>query len=136
MAKIRTKYVCQQCGGEQSKWMGKCPDCGAWNTMEEMVELPQSPMQQRRQALAGNTAVAQGTQVPIVLPHIKPLMQERISVGYAEMDRVLGGGLVAGLFTLIRRGPGIGKSTLLLQVSGSISENTGPVLYLSGEAAV
>src|SRR5258708_18871202 len=136
MAKIRTKYVCQQCGGEQSKWMGKCPDCGAWNTMEEMVELPQSPMQQRRQALAGNTAVAQGTQVPIVLPHIKPLVQERISVGYAEMDRVLGGGLVAGSLTLIGGEPGIGKSTLLLQVSGAIAKNVGSVLYVSGEESI
>src|SRR5713226_7521093 len=67
MAKIRTKYVCQQCGGEQSKWVGKCPDCGAWNSMEETVELPQSPAQQRRQALSGTSAIAQGTQIPLVL---------------------------------------------------------------------
>src|ERR1700676_5244857 len=109
MPKIRTKYICQQCGGEQSKWVGKCPDCGAWNVMEEVVEAPQSPVQQRRQTLIGQTSLAQGTQFPVVLPNIKPLAQERISVGYAEMDRVLGGGLVAGSLILIGGEPGIGK---------------------------
>ena len=136
MAKIRTKYICQQCGGEQSKWVGRCPDCGAWNTMEETVDLPQSPAQQRRQTLLGTSAIAQGTQVPLVLPQIKPLVQQRISVGYAEMDRVLGGGLVAGSLTLIGGEPGIGKSTLLLQVSGAIAKNEGPVLYVSGEESI
>ncbi|HEX6557362.1 MAG TPA: DNA repair protein RadA [Ktedonobacteraceae bacterium] len=136
MAKTRTKYICQQCGGEQSKWVGRCPDCGAWNTMEETVDLPQSPAQQRRQTLLGTSAIAQGTQVPLVLPKIKPLVQQRISVGYAEMDRVLGGGLVAGSLTLIGGEPGIGKSTLLLQVSGAIAKNEGPVLYVSGEESI
>jgi len=136
MAKIRTKYICQQCGGEQSKWVGRCPDCAAWNTMEETVDIPQSPAQQRRQTLLGTTSIAQGTQVPLVLPQIKPLVQQRISVGYAEMDRVLGGGLVAGSLTLIGGEPGIGKSTLLLQVSGAIAKNVGPVLYVSGEESI
>ncbi len=116
--------------------MGKCPDCGAWNTLEEVVDLPQSPAQQRRQTLLGTSSVAQGTKVPLVLPHIKPLVQERISVGYAEMDRVLGGGLVAGSLTLIGGEPGIGKSTLLLQVSGAIAKNVGSVLYVSGEESI
>lgn len=136
MAKVRTKYICQQCGGEQSKWMGKCPDCGAWNTLEETTDVPQSPAQQRRQTLLGNASIAQGTQTPVVLPSIKPLSQSRISVGYAEMDRVLGGGLVAGSLTLIGGEPGIGKSTLLLQVSGSIAKEVGPVLYVSGEESI
>jgi DNA repair protein RadA/Sms len=136
MAKIRTKYVCQQCGGEQSKWVGKCPDCGAWNSMEETVDLPQSLTQQRRQALSGTSSIAQGTHIPLLLPDIKPLVQERISVGYAEMDRVLGGGLVAGSLTLIGGEPGIGKSTLLLQVAGAIAKNTGAVLYVSGEESI
>src|SRR5437773_5428034 len=82
--------------GEQSKWVGKCPDCGAWNTMEETIDVPQGPAQQRRQTLLGTSSIAQGTQIPLVLPAIKPLVQQRISVGYPEMDRVLGGGLVAG----------------------------------------
>src|SRR5258708_40228162 len=108
MAKLRTKYVCQQCGAEHSKWMGKCPDCGAWNTLEETVETPPSATQQRRQAVVGNTPLSQGTQTPIVLPNIKPLVQLRVSVGYTEMDRVLGGGLVAGSLILIGGEPGIG----------------------------
>ena len=136
MAKIRTKYVCQQCGGEQSKWMGKCPDCGAWNTLEEVTELPQSAAQQRRQTLLGNDTLAQGTHVPVALPAVKPLTQARISVGYSEMDRVLGGGLVAGSLTLIGGEPGIGKSTLLLQVSGAIAKEIGSVLYVSGEESI
>src|SRR5579859_4056067 len=138
MAKTRTKYICQQCGGEQSKWVGKCPDCGAWNTMEEVADLhvPQNQAQQRRQALLGASSLAQGTQIPLVLPAIKPLAQQRISVGYAEMDRVLGGGLVPGSLTLIGGEPGIGKSTLLLQVSGAIAKNVGPVLYVSGEESI
>ena len=137
MAKTRTKYVCQQCGGEHSKWMGKCPDCGAWNTLEEVVDIPQSPAQQRRQSivLGGNTST-HSTQIPIVLPQIKPLEHQRISVGYPEMDRVLGGGLVPGSLILIGGEPGIGKSTLLLQVSGSIAEQIGPVLYISGEESI
>jgi DNA repair protein RadA/Sms len=136
MAKLRTKYVCQQCGGEQSKWMGKCPDCGAWNTLEEVTEQPQSPAQQRRQNLVGKTPLAQGVQIPVVLPEIKPLAQPRISVGYAEMDRVLGGGLVAGSLILVGGEPGIGKSTLLLQASGAIARDVGPVLYVSGEESI
>ncbi len=116
--------------------MGKCPDCGTWNSLEEVAEVPQSPTQQRRQTLLGQTSSAQGTQLPIVLPNIKPLMQPRISVGFAEMDRVLGGGLVAGSLILIGGEPGIGKSTLLLQVSGSIAKSCGPVLYISGEESI
>lgn len=103
--------------------------------MEEVAELPQSQATQRRQAL-GTVSIAQGTQIPLVLPNIKPLVQQRISVGYSEMDRVLGGGLVAGSVTLIGGEPGIGKSTLLLQVSGAIAKEVGPVLYVSGEESI
>ncbi len=138
MAKLRTKFICQQCGGEHSKWMGKCPDCGSWNTLEEVTEAPQSAAQQRRQTIMGQgfQSQAQGTQTPVVLPKIKPLSQPRISTGYAEMDRVLGGGLVAGSLTLIGGEPGIGKSTLLLQISGTIAHTEGPVLYVSGEESI
>lgn len=136
MAKPRIKYVCQQCGGEQSKWMGKCPDCGVWNSLEETIEIPQSPIQQRRQAINGSNGHSSGIHTPVVLPQIKPLTQPRISVGYEEMDRVLGGGLVQGSLTLIGGEPGIGKSTLLLQVSGFIAQHIGPVLYVSGEESI
>lgn len=133
MAKLRTKYVCQQCGSEHTKWMGKCPDCGAWNTLEETTE---APAQQRRQALLGPASLAQGTQIPVALPQVQLLPQSRISVGYAEMDRVLGGGLVPGSLVLIGGEPGIGKSTLLLQASGAIARDIGPVLYVSGEESI
>lgn len=136
MAKTRIKYVCQQCGSEQNKWMGKCPDCGAWNSMEEVVETPQSQAAQRRSLAVESFALAQGTQTPVVLPQVRPLVQERVSVGYDEMDRVLGGGLVKGSLTLIGGEPGIGKSTLLLQVSGHISKEVGPILYVSGEESI
>lgn len=137
MAKLRTKYVCQQCGGEQSKWAGKCPDCGAWNTFEETTEQPANTAQSRRpNVIAGKGIIAQGTQIPLALPAIQPLTQERISVGYAEVDRVLGGGLVAGSLTLVGGEPGIGKSTLLLQVAGKIADQSGTVLYVSGEESI
>ena len=136
MPKVRTKYICQQCGGEHSKWLGKCPDCGAWNTLEEVVDVPTGPAQQRRQLLFGGSGSPNGSHTPLVLPQIKPLVQERIPVGYPEMDRVLGGGLVPGSLILIGGEPGIGKSTLLLQVSGAIADNVGPVLYISGEESI
>ena len=116
--------------------MGKCPDCGTWNTLEEVPDLPQTPAQQRRPSIMNNAERPQGTLIPVVLPEIKPLMQPRVSVGYTEMDRVLGGGLVAGSLILIGGEPGIGKSTLLLQVSGAIARDVGPVLYVSGEESV
>jgi DNA repair protein RadA/Sms len=137
MAKLRTKYVCQQCGSEQNKWVGKCPDCGAWNALEETTEQPQASTQARTRAtVVTKTAVAQGTQTPLALPAIQPLSQERISVGYTEVDRVLGGGLVAGSLTLLGGEPGIGKSTLLLQVAGKIAQTVGTVLYVSGEESI
>src|SRR5579872_5274976 len=136
MAKTRIKYVCQQCGSEQNKWMGKCPDCNAWNTFEEVVEAPQTAASSRRSLAIGAATLAQGAQSPIVLPEIKPQPYHHISVGYDEMNRVLGGGLVAGSLTLIGGEPGIGKSTLLLQVAGYIARTAGPVLYVSGEESI
>jgi DNA repair protein RadA/Sms len=133
MARSRTRFVCQQCGGEQSKWLGRCPECGSWNTLEE-VTLPEAmpaPAAQRRYALL--TGSSSGAATPQPLPQVKTLADARLSVGSAEMDRVLGGGLVPGSLTLIGGEPGIGKSTLLLQVSGYIAEHVGPVLYVSGE---
>src|SRR5260370_6110831 len=132
MPKLRTKYICQQCGGEQSKWVGKCPDCGAWNTLEEVAEVPQHPTQQRRQTLMGNSSsIAQGTHMPVVLPEIRPLAQERISVGYDEMNRVLGGGLVAGSLLLVGGGPRPRKSTLLFSLAGLNDSIPLPVRYIS-----
>src|SRR5260370_3239322 len=126
MPKLRTKYICQQCGGEQSKGVGKCPDCGAWNTLEEVAEVPQHPTQQRRQTLMGNSSsIVQGTHMPVVLPKIRPLAQERISVGYDEMNRVLGGGLVAGSLILVGGEPRTCQTPLLLPAA-SYNSRTAP----------
>jgi DNA repair protein RadA/Sms len=125
MAKLKVKFVCQECGYESPKWMGKCPGCHVWNRMAEEVERP----------------VRSG--VPSGLPANQPkaesikeidLAQEpRISTGTAETDRVLGGGIVAGSLVLVGGDPGIGKSTLLLQTSFHLAEKGLKVLYVSGE---
>src|SRR5260370_1630956 len=112
MAKLRTKFICQQCGGEQSKWVGKCPDCGAWNTLEEVADLPQSPAQQRRQTLLGSSSIAQGTQVPLILPDIRPFAQARNTVDYPEMDRVFGGGIVSISLPLLSVTPSLAHTPL------------------------
>jgi len=125
MAKGRAKaiYVCQQCGAQSLKWVGRCPDCGEWNSMIETVES--------REASPPSS----------VLPHSKPQRLvdvpvegfQRIPVPMAEFSRVLGGGIVPGSVVLIAGDPGIGKSTLLLQVTSLMSETLGKVLYVSGE---
>ncbi|MCL6627431.1 MAG: AAA family ATPase, partial [Alicyclobacillus shizuokensis] len=127
MAKVKTRYVCQTCGHESVKWLGRCPGCGQWNTLVEEKPLPVST---RRAAswLPGDGVVRKLAAVP---------MQEsgRLASGISELDRVLGGGVVAGSLVLVGGDPGIGKSTLLLQVSQQLAQ-TGDVLYVSGEESV
>ncbi|MDP4088597.1 MAG: DNA repair protein RadA [Bacillota bacterium] len=124
MAKTKTIYVCQQCGFESPKWLGKCPDCGEWNSMleEEKVEKVQ------QKYTSFNTQ-----SVPKSIVNIKSGNLERFDTGIEELNRVLGGGLVKGSLTLISGDPGIGKSTLLLQTSNNIAQRYGKVLYVSGE---
>lgn len=123
MAKSKTIYVCQQCGYESAKWLGKCPDCGEWNTMaeEEKTAKPQKSFG----LASGNT--------PKSITNIKSGDLERYDTRVAELNRVLGGGLVRGSLTLISGDPGIGKSTLLLQTANNIAQSYGKVLYVSGE---
>lgn len=125
MAKIRAKYVCNQCGYETVKWMGKCPDCGSFSTFEEVVEAKEGT---RDAALARGRAVK-----PYALREITPLADERTTTGLKELDRVLGGGIVKGSLVLVGGDPGIGKSTLILQVCGAVAKNGKKVLYVSGE---
>ena len=127
MAKAQTRYVCQECGSAQAKWMGRCPDCGEWNTLvETLVETRSS--RARRMASA-----------PALQNQPQPLREvvadgfDRVSLTIGELDRVLGGGLVPGSLVLIGGDPGIGKSTLLLQASAALAKIDGPVLYVSGE---
>jgi len=128
MAKTKTRYICQECGSAQPKWMGRCPDCGEWNTLvETVVEVskPGAPSAATRQALVGRNT-------PQPLTEITADSYQRTQLPLEEFNRVLGGGLVPGALTLIGGDPGIGKSTLLLQISAGLTKN-GQVLYISGE---
>ncbi|MCS6802970.1 MAG: DNA repair protein RadA [Chloroflexota bacterium] len=129
MAKTRTRTVfcCQQCGGEQSKWLGRCPECGTWNSLVEM--------QVERSAPGAVTASLPKAE-PQSLPTITADRVERITVAYEEFNRVLGGGIVPGSLILIGGEPGVGKSTLLAQISGALVRTIGTVLYISGEESV
>ncbi|HET8598637.1 MAG TPA: DNA repair protein RadA [Castellaniella sp.] len=124
MAKARTQFLCTECGGTTSKWEGRCPHCGAWNTLQESRESAASASH-RFAPLAASAPVRR-------LADIEAREQVRNPTGIEEFDRVLGGGLVAGAVVLIGGDPGIGKSTLLLQALASLSAR-GPVLYVTGE---
>ena len=127
MSKTRTAYVCQTCGSSRPKWMGRCPDCGEWNTMvETLIEAPS-----RSTAQPAAAPLARST--PLALPDIAVNGSERLPVAMEELSRVLGGGIVPGSVVLVGGDPGIGKSTLLLQLAAMMSTGTAPVLYVSGE---
>ncbi len=125
MSKPRSAYTCSECGGTSPKWLGKCPACGAWNTLEEGVAEAASATRHRFQSLAR-------TQPVTTLSEIDAADVARTPTGLEELDRVLGGGIVAGGVVLIGGDPGIGKSTLLLQAAESLSAAV-PVLYVTGE---
>ena len=127
MAKIKTIFSCTECGAQSPKWAGQCPDCGAWNTLVEGIEN-QAKTSGRNAVYASLAPTAQVQS----LTDIKPRENDRINTGSAELDRVLGGGLVPGSVVLIGGDPGVGKSTLLLQALADINART-PVLYVSGE---
>ena len=121
-----TRHVCQACGAESSKWAGQCSECGAWNTLVETVADHAGPG--RRAAIAGATRIER-------LHEVDTEDAPRVASGLAEMDRVLGGGIVPGAVILIGGDPGIGKSTLLLQVLASL-EGRLDTLYVSGEESL
>ena len=121
----KTIYTCRECGGANPKWLGKCPHCGAWNTLEEGLAEPSAARANRFQALARSQPVA-------TLADIEAAEVERDPTGQDELDRVLGGGIVAGGVVLIGGDPGIGKSTLLLQAAETLSSRV-KVLYVTGE---
>jgi len=129
MAKDKTIYTCQECGGTSPKWLGKCPHCNAWNTLEETRAEPAAVGKNRMQALARGLNAAQ----PVTtLADIEAADVARTPTGIDELDRVLGGGIVAGGVVLIGGDPGIGKSTLLLQALDALSRQM-KVLYVTGE---
>ncbi|RTL28118.1 MAG: DNA repair protein RadA [Burkholderiales bacterium] len=129
MAKEKTVYTCSECGGVSPKWLGKCPHCHAWNTLEETRAEPASAGKNRMQALSRGLNAAQ----PVAtLSEIEAADVARTPTGQEELDRVLGGGIVAGGVVLIGGDPGIGKSTLLLQALDALSRQM-RVLYVTGE---
>lgn len=128
-SKKSTVFFCQNCGFESAKWMGQCPGCREWNTF---VEEQVSTAVLKKNGTQGSTA----RQKPAVLSEITMEKEDRISTGMQELDRVLGGGVVAGSLTLVGGDPGIGKSTLLLQVCRNFSDAGAKVLYISGEESL
>lgn len=132
MAKPKVAYFCSECGHETSGWMGKCPGCGSWNTIAEERIVPAASGRAGGGWLSG-TGAAGGVKVDAVgLDDISGESDERHATGIGELDRVLGGGLVRGSVVLVGGEPGIGKSTLLMQVCGKIASG-GDIAYISGE---
>lgn len=121
MAKSTTIYVCENCGNEQLQWSGRCPSCGEWNTLREVRGLKATP--------GGRTERPILTSEIMALAEVPPANESRSSTGIGEFDRTLGGGIVAGSVILIGGQPGIGKSTILMQLAGNLKD----VLYVSGE---
>ena len=129
MAKTKTKYVCQECGYSSPRYLGRCPNCGAWNSLVEEIEEKTSP-----KAAANARVTISGTKVsPQLIEQVSIEKTPRIKTNLKELNRVLGGGIVPGSLVLIGGDPGIGKSTLLLQVSGQLADLKSRVLYVSGE---
>lgn len=124
MAKTKTKFVCSECGYESPKWMGKCPECSQWNTFVEELEQKNAP----------GVRFDEGSMAkPVSINNIEITTENRMQTGLDELDRVLGGGLVRGSLILVGGDPGIGKSTLLLQMTENLARKNMKVLYVSGE---
>ncbi|MEF2969085.1 DNA repair protein RadA [Paenibacillus sp. M1] len=126
MVKVKTKFNCTECGYESPKWYGKCPGCGSWNTMVEETETVV-----KTQGLSSGIFHTKEKPLPII--NIESGQEPRIQTGIAELNRVLGGGVVPGSLILVGGDPGIGKSTLLLQTSHEMAKAGLRVLYISGE---
>lgn len=125
MARVRTQFVCQNCGASYPKWTGRCDNCGQWNTLVEQAPVA-----------TGNSAVAKSSGTPLKPQTMKSIVSDdkssRLSTGISDLDAVLGGGILPGGVILLAGQPGIGKSTLLLQISATVASDA-PVLYVSGE---
>ncbi len=132
MSKRPTVFVCQECGAQAPKWLGRCPDCGAWNAYveERAPEAGGAPAAEHRYAMPGR---AGGAVEARLYADISIEQNARLATGIDEFDRVLGGGVVPGSLVLLGGEPGIGKSTLLLQAAANMARTVGPVLYSSGE---
>ena len=128
MAKSKTIYVCSECGYETPRWLGRCPDCGSWNTLTEQETVPAAELPEKKLKRAPGAGAD-----PMRVDEIPDEAMLRRSTGIDELDRVLGGGIVEGSLVLVGGDPGIGKSTLLTQVSANYAAGGRRVLYVSGE---
>lgn len=128
MPKKTTLFFCKECGYETTKWLGQCPGCKAWSSFQE------APAAQKSTGIQGVKSI--GYQKPVKLSEVSMDESDRISTGISELDRVLGGGIVKGSLVLIGGDPGIGKSTILLEVCANLAENGKKVLYISGEESL
>lgn len=129
MAKAKaTVFFCKECGYESSKWMGQCPACKEWNTFVEEPVAKKTP--------SGHSVILRQTPRPVLLSEVSIEEQDRVLTGYPELDRVLGSGIVTGSLILVGGDPGIGKSTLLLQVCRNLAAGGHKVLYISGEESL
>ncbi len=126
--KNKIAYICTNCGYESAKWAGKCPDCGAWNTMEETIKTPAAASKLSSVSRPASSFAVR----PMSIQEIDTADEHRYHTGLSELDRVLGGGLVKGSLVLISGDPGIGKSTILLQICEYLGQNL-RILYVSGE---
>jgi DNA repair protein RadA/Sms len=128
MKSQKVVFVCQECGSQSPKWVGRCPECGAWNSFVE-----ESPAPAPIEVTARGAAKAWGGGGSRLYEDVDTVVAERIPSGISEFDRVLGGGIVPGSLVLLGGEPGIGKSALLLQAASHFASHVGPVLYCSGE---
>jgi DNA repair protein RadA/Sms len=131
--KSKVIFVCQECGAQSQKWLGRCPECEAWNSLVEERAVPTTPGAGAASASAGARYSLAATAGPRLYEDIDTVVSARLTTGIEEFDRVLGGGVVPGSLVLIGGEPGIGKSTLLLQAAAHFAKTTGTVLYSSGE---
>ncbi len=130
MARQKTTYICQTCGSVSSKWLGKCPECNEWNSfVEEVVEKKGS-------SSLSVTSNYKPTSEAVRLDSVESIESDRVKLGVKEFDQVLGGGIVAGSVILIGGEPGIGKSTIILQIAGILSGKDMSVVYLTGEESL
>ncbi|SFM38505.1 DNA repair protein RadA [Salibacterium qingdaonense] len=132
MPKQKSKFVCQDCGYESQKWMGRCPGCGEWNTLVEEIEAPADSSGAKRSFQQSGEA----SKKPEPITKVAGEKEPRIDTSLPELNRVLGGGIVPGSLVLVGGDPGIGKSTLLLQLTSVLAEQNHSVLYISGEESV
>ncbi len=130
MPKTHTKFVCQQCGGQYPTGYGRCPGCGAWHSLVETIDRPTESRNGFPRAVSSSGAQ------PVPLADVESVAYRRLQIPLGEFNRVLGGGIVPGSLVLLGGDPGIGKSTLLLQVSNLTADHCGPVLYATGEESI